>query len=916
VIGARITSTTEPNGLKTDAIGTSLNAITDDAGLGHTRALSIELWFSLDIDLVSGTTYVLYEVGGADSSNNNLLFTGSDDYQLRITFTRNPGTTDDVILVEYLLDNNGLTTGFISSTFQSSTFTGGGAAGVEAIGFNTANKIFMLVVTLSCDGNNRFVDVHVGQLGQTSRSTSSFSQSGSFIRRFNITATAVIRLGSTRNIAAGLRSIPGTVHFAAMYSRALSGSEVQSLLVGGIPNSLPALRSLSLNFVEDVTAAVNLNQANVVTYDFDGDSVTGFRIKTLPNKGTLFYNGAAIGTPDFPVADISLLTYRGLSDDFSATGTCGTPYTSFTFVATDGICDNSATQPNQANCNSPLAATATLCVLEANDAPDIGVSQKSASVFADTNTAQMFTVTCRDRDTTTGSFGLTGLKLTSQSNPTLGSIYKTASVDGACTSGAVVDLSGGPVTISANPAANVSVSFSFCYQAKPTTSSSLNLGSDVISFQCEDAASATTPSSVTIQVQNPLTAGCGDGSTTISQWQAGVKCIAVGAEDHNTNVRLFGNDAVVGHTLGNRKFRFNSVPTTGGLFTIGGPGTLITAGLVIDADIATGDLLVEYRPVPDYFNAMCNLNQDPVIGVKSASCSPSGPFVYQDGIGAGFGGCSSPTGCPITYSFSMLYSATSSQSPAVTGEIVMLGVNDPGSVNYIVGPTTALLVTKNVDVLLSTLKDSGGQALQYNDPDGDIFRVGFLIQSASSRMFVRSPGPFSNPEIDNSGERPRVAFLEGSSCLITGTIGSGIPCRIRGKAYPSDLNRLLSQLAISWQGALAGSTDLEFKVWDPVDQPGEFRVEFTDFDGNAPTTISRSIAVTYDATAESSGGTNVAQYAGYAVAGFGAVIGVFAASVLITKAYGKHKARRAYRQSMALQRKSAAMNAAAAQQQV
>jgi len=624
-----------------------------------------------------------------------------------------------------------------------------------------------------------------------------------------------------------------------MYGTALGSTTIQNLFSAGLPNSNPAVRSMQFNFNEDARSALALNQSGVAFFDFDTSPPSRFRIKSLPGKGSLYYNNVPVSTLNFPVTNAALLSYQADADDFSFSGpVCSSAYSTFDFDSSDGICDSSLTAVDAANCNSPSTATATICVSEVNDAPILTTSPTSVTVFAESPNANAFTLSCRDKDANVSALGLARVRIISQSNSTLGTVLVNSTGNGLCTGGLTIAQQN---FVTVNVGQNVDASVKFCYNASATALTTVDVGTDIITYQCEDKNGSFTQGTIAVNIKNALVGGCGTPLTSPAQWVAGVKCTEAAVEDNKIYVRLNGFDAVPSHTPDRRFWRIDTLPpaSTGTLYLLN--GSPVIAGQDIAADRATnftgvygnfttiaGNLTLEFRPAKDYFNAICRLDKSAFVNdVRGrGGCANSPPYRYTDAFDLGFHGCdvtSNPTGCPLTFGFSIGYNDSTNSilyGPSFTNgfEITVLGVNDGVDNAQLVAPSNVSMSKTSTEYFVG---NDTLDPLLYSDPDGDTFRIGFYIAVLGTRASLRVRS-FVNPDFFPG--QPRVTFIDGGDCLETGVTR----CKFQGKAYLSDLNRLFRQLSLSTAQS-GGNDTLAVVVYDEVSRPEEFQADASFF---------------------------------------------------------------------------------------
>jgi len=395
---------------------------------------------------------------------------------------------------------------------------------------------------------------------------------------------------------------------------------------------------------------------------------------------------------------------------------------------------------------------------------------------------------------------------------------------------------------------NASFTWRFCYEAEPAISTTtVDVGTDVISFECEDMGGIKTAGTAQVAVKNALVAGCGLPNSSPADWVAGVHCDVLVAEDEPVFVTLTGFDAVADHTDDNKRYRIDSLPSRGALYLLN--GTAVAKDMVLEAvveDLATegfrtvnvtgvegvanvsvpaGNLTLVYKPEKDFFNALCCLNTDPnpiTLPSRHATCpvTCTAGLRYKNALGVSFNNCGSATGCPVTFDFSLGYQEATELhfgESFVNGvRLTVLGVDDMATTQNVTLPTSISLPEVVIDYLIST---DGN--MRFADADGDTYRVGFLIAVTNSPTTTLS---LTLDIATEEGGKPRISVdTSTDTCMNNGGTNDEDPvaCTLRGKAYMSDLNDIFKYTKIR-TNEINGNASLKIVIFDPVDSPNDF----------------------------------------------------------------------------------------------
>jgi len=818
VAGVSISDKTAANALKTSGIASAMDPVASDGGnVSAVRSMSIEMWFTVDGSIASTADYVLLEIGDGSATS---LGMGLNDFHLRIFYKRN---AFDSLCISFIAQRGEPAVNDLKNAVQdSSTFIGGlSTAAVTDMRTNPGSKVFQMMVTIESSGQLTF---YVNQLGNNGLAVSSVGMSA--VRKFGMLSTSVMRVMTTATPTGSVSGFPGTMRILALYNRALTQTEVLNLFNGGAQNSLPAVRSNTFVVTEDLATMVNLNQSGIVTYDDDGNTVSGFLIKTLPGKGTLFYDGVPISSAGYPVPDISRLTYKADPNDFtSSNGVCSSTYTSFDFTATDGLCDRSGTLLTALNCNSPVAATASICVVEANDPPIVVNNGEGFNTFTNTNKPSAITLTCKDPDTNTTVFGLKKIRVKSQTRSDLGTIYFRTDGNGLCSAGTLLTVINNNV-VNVSPASNTQASASFCYQ-----SAVANVGTDIIGFECEDASGATTTGSVSITVQSPLQVDCGGG------------CTLSGSEDIRFKVVLNGTDLDGSHDRLLTSYKITALPARGTFYRL---GTNTPIGLNEEIlQNSDGSLTVEFQAPTDYYNALCATSTPPAVdqatGLALCDRTPD-KYTFGDYFGVKFNAC--PTqGCPLSFSYKMLYKFGSIDLESGIGSVTLWILGRQDNDGVLSGPPTLRV---DAGLLKTTSFKTADKRIRFSTLKNNTFRVGFhiSIDVKDKKLCLRFPDALYEA-FAAAGTRNRITFMTSeSSDLCDSPI-------LSGKAYPTDLNNLFDVLEVKRPEKPLYRSDtakIQIKVYNPVtfpavEEPGVADFDPSDFDDGS--TYSSEIIVVW-----------------------------------------------------------------------
>lgn len=830
-VGVTVTSVTDTDAMKSGNVGNSFDLITGEYGVHKNVSFSIEVWFSIDGPMEDEAHYSIVNIGQ-----------NTTDYD-----THGPGIT---LSIGYFMDAN-LTRARIALgcnvyvrnkddtpiqwMFEDEYYDTDPEyhAIVESIPANPGD-IYFLVVSFEEGGNYTYWLAHENSTSVKRQLSPRLQGLGPYwVDGLHLALPGVIRIGTSRNQAPGIAKrygIPGSVHFLAFYNKSLSESEITGLFEAGLPNSSPAVANITRIQYENSEASIDLNETGVSVWDVDANPITGFRIASLPSKGTLKYEGS-LAYVNQSVTNTSLLTFTPIPGDINDDPLCVTSeYTTFTFVATDGICDDAETPRDSPNCYSPKPATVRICVKELNGPPRIDSPLGPFAALEGMETPRAFRVTCRGEADDYEMYGLVGMRIFSN-DPSIGRILVRGDHTGTC-EGAVEYVPGTILETSPNPMpVNTSYTWQFCYEAfeNENTASELYSVIDTVPFECMTYDGLSVSGNASIYVTNSMFAGCGNAGTPISDWFNGMHCDVMAEEEGPVYIKLSGYDGNVNHSLETRRYRIDTFPTNG-LLQLSN-GATITLNTSIPANNEDGTLTVLYTPNPDYFNAICCLNKDPdTEPYQYATCSCPGPR-FTDARGIPFNGCLDASGCLDTVDYSAGFEDENQTSrfglsfqDAV--RITVLGVNKPAVPGNLVVPST--ITIPSVNKAYSLVKDG---PVRFTDPGGDTYRVGFsmtIVGSASvSLVLVEKLGEFQNPVFNET--LLRISFTETTSqCMSDGADAGGewSNCPFTGKAYMSDLNNMFQYMKIISNDPNADVT-LHITIIDPVEGPGEFEFPAT-----------------------------------------------------------------------------------------
>ena len=374
------------DGSATDAIGASggtLNGTTTVAGpVGNALAFNGSSDHVAIPDLAYGSSFSISFDFRLDDNSGSLfqyIFSHGDvntTNSVNVFLNEASHGTDPNVLRTVIRDSNDTLDNF-ALQFDISSIVGDG-------------EWHTYTATVGAGGIEVFLD-GVSQASDATRGTDGVNPTGS------------LYLGSRQDLDAD-RYFGGALDSLSIYDSTLSSTQVSAL-----SNSSVGSVNITVNAINDAPAgsdgtisAVQSTDYVFSTSDFgfsdiDGDTFDRVWITTLPDQGTLKWNGSAFAAGNYITAedvDLGLLTWT------PPAGVSGAALTSFTFqVQDDGGTVNGGVNTDQ----SPN--TLTIDVASNNTAP---VISSSAAVNAAENQTAVTTVTATDADLDTVTYSITG----------------------------------------------------------------------------------------------------------------------------------------------------------------------------------------------------------------------------------------------------------------------------------------------------------------------------------------------------------------------------------------------------------------------------------------------------------------------------------------------------------------------------
>jgi len=650
---------------------------------------------------------------------------------------------------------------------------------------------------------------------------------------------------------------------------------------------------------EDQPIALPVNQTGVTVNDFDGNGATAFRIRSLPASGQLKYNNALFSAPaDFVVSNAGLLTFvQTVSNEFSiiSTGTtCNTAYTTFNFVASDGICDSSTTAPSAANCNSPAEATARICVKDVQDLP-YGPDQNLSDVRAGSNRVfsliaiddDDFKIGKSDNQLSTFAMRLANNSFRSQSGVTFnatkgkfGEILLTS--DGVNCAGAA-----SPNTLLH---AFDSQNLKFCYASNGSAVGNTNqdiLGIDTFYFTFTDGSGASgPPSKFQFFIVNPIDV-CSDNVPALPS--PATTCVSYGPETARNQpglipIYLTGKDAL------NRQifFRVTQLPAHGKLYlSIGNQkGAEITLSTDIPAMTGNSPNVI-YQGDLDYFNRIIY------------QFGPN-PMPFRNRVGLGLDGCKTSAvscrcpisvdpGCPDTFLFRTFVQGSTATSKDGVYRVYVNSV--PSDFPLITAPS-AIQYSRGIRFNLEGLNN-----VSFNDPDDDVYMI-------SVRMNP-NPGQFGIKAVpENDANTFKLDRDSGGYTCIEGGCSSVIDFY----GIPTLINQTFQSMYFVHNGIAAQGAQILIDLYKAIPDGTNEANAVTVYTLPSSTAIFRRASIDISlAGASPSGsgasGLDIAIYAGASAAGFLLLVCCINGCIWFTRK--SRQAAKAARKSMASRKSQA-----------